>query len=248
MTCQLSLYPSWMPATTNLWPIVTKTDGMSVRAAIMYISLVRVFLSSCRLGGTDLWAFYGETTLPLSSWRSIVRGTTRIHLRSCYFWSTSTVRACLVPLSEGPMIQCMLIHSLCKPIHHPENYDDIQRDTDAIHECIKTLLALCILALVARIAQWNWVMCCTVIYWTRFSYYYLIISFITVCVLYWCHYKEWFTNWLSDHSCKKRSIVLTRLCMGNTSKNVHTKSSLYTLHHRSLKGKFIKHARYTAHN
>jgi len=29
------------------------------------------------------------------------------------------------------------------------------------------------------------------------------------------------------HSCKKRSIVLTRLCMGNASKNVHTKSSLY---------------------
>jgi len=27
---------------------------------------------------------------------------------------------------------------LCKPIHHPENYDDLQRDTDAIHECIKT--------------------------------------------------------------------------------------------------------------
>jgi len=35
-----------MLATTSLWPIVTKTDGMSVRADIMYIGLVRVFLSS----------------------------------------------------------------------------------------------------------------------------------------------------------------------------------------------------------
>ena len=27
---------------------------------------------------------------------------------------------------------------LCKPIHHPENCDDLQRDIDAIHECINT--------------------------------------------------------------------------------------------------------------
>jgi len=27
---------------------------------------------------------------------------------------------------------------LCKSIHHPENYDDLQRDIDAIHECINT--------------------------------------------------------------------------------------------------------------
>jgi len=28
---------------------------------------------------------------------------------------------------------------LCKPIHHPENYDDLQRDIGAIHECINTI-------------------------------------------------------------------------------------------------------------
>ena len=41
---------------------------------------------------------------------------------------------CLAPLSEGSMIS---MHAddilLCKPIHHPENYE---RDIDAIHECI----------------------------------------------------------------------------------------------------------------
>ena len=28
---------------------------------------------------------------------------------------------------------------LCKPIHHPENYDDLQRDIGAVHECINTI-------------------------------------------------------------------------------------------------------------
>ena len=43
---------------------------------------------------------------------------------------------CLVPLSEGSRISMYADDILlCKPIHHPENYDDLQRDIDAIHEC-----------------------------------------------------------------------------------------------------------------
>jgi len=48
---------------------------------------------------------------------------------------------CLVPLSEGSRISMYNYDDdilLCKPIHHPENYDDLQRDIDAIHECINT--------------------------------------------------------------------------------------------------------------
>jgi len=46
---------------------------------------------------------------------------------------------CQVPLSEASMISMYADDILlCKPIHHPENYDDLQRDIDAIHECINT--------------------------------------------------------------------------------------------------------------
>jgi len=46
---------------------------------------------------------------------------------------------CLVPLSEGSMISMYADDILlCKPIHHPENYDNLQRDIAAIHECINT--------------------------------------------------------------------------------------------------------------
>jgi len=42
---------------------------------------------------------------------------------------------CLVPLSEGSMISMYADDLLlCKPIHHPENYDDPQRDIDAIQK------------------------------------------------------------------------------------------------------------------
>ena len=41
-----------------------------------------------------------------------------------------------VPLSEGSRISMYAHNILSKPINHPDNYDDLQRDNDAIQECI----------------------------------------------------------------------------------------------------------------
>ena len=58
---------------------------------------------------------------------SVVRGTTRIHLRSFVILIYINC-VCLVPLSEGAMISMYADDIiLCKTIHHPENYDDLQR-------------------------------------------------------------------------------------------------------------------------
>ena len=52
----------------------------------------------------------------------------------CYFWATSTVHVCLVPLSEGSMTSMYADDILLgMPIHHPENCDDIQRDINWCH-------------------------------------------------------------------------------------------------------------------
>ena len=43
----------------------------------------------------------------------------------------------LVPLSEGSRISMYADDILLsKPINHPDNYDDLHRDIDAIQECI----------------------------------------------------------------------------------------------------------------
>ena len=45
----------------------------------------------------------------------------------------------LVPLSEGSRISVYADNILLsKPINHPDNYDDLQRDIDTIQECIST--------------------------------------------------------------------------------------------------------------
>ena len=53
-----------------------------------------------------------------------------LFLALCYFWSTSTVCAWCHYLRDQ-WFQCIYADDilLCKRIHHPENYDDLQRET-----------------------------------------------------------------------------------------------------------------------
>ena len=74
------------------------------------------------------------TVQPLKQVKCFERYLKGPSLVLCYFWATSTVHVCPMPLSEGSMTSMYADDNLLgTPIHHPENCDDIRRDINWCH-------------------------------------------------------------------------------------------------------------------